>query len=45
MLKILLEIQSLMCVFLANWKHFVDKLLENKINSKFVEPEVVVSSR
>ena len=34
-----------MRVFVANWKHFVDNLLENKINAKFVEPEVVVSSR
>ena len=34
-----------MRVFVANWKHFVEKLLENKINSKFVEPEMVVNSR
>jgi len=31
--------------FVANWKRFVDKLLENKINSKVVEPEVVTISR
>jgi len=31
--------------FVANWKHFVDKLLKNKNKSKLVEPEVDVNSR
>jgi len=34
-----------MRIFVANWKHFVDKLFENRINSKFIEPEVDVNSR
>jgi len=33
-----------MRIFVANW-NFVDKLLENKINSKFAEREVVIDSR
>jgi len=34
-----------MRIFVANWKHFVDKLLKNKKIIKLVEPEVDVNSR